>query len=170
MRTIRVIEPIFQGDIQLNTWATAMKGGSYDPRKGHGRVLMGSDGLPAALIWVMVDDYLIPAPTERKCREAFTVFMNRMVRLGFVCQCVKTSPPAQQQKFCGMIFDTSKVPTLLIPAAKVSRACVTIARVQELNDRKDLTRLSVAVLGGAPLIPSQCDASTTRSNVPAVYV
>jgi hypothetical protein len=57
---------------------------------------MGSDGLPAALIWVMVDDYLIHAPTKRKCREAFTVFMNHMVRLGFICQCVKTGPPAQK--------------------------------------------------------------------------
>jgi hypothetical protein len=160
MRTIRDIEPIFKSNVQLNTWSTAMKDGSYDPRKGHGQVLMGSDGLPAALIWVMVDDYLIHAPTERKCREAFTVFINHMVWLGFICQCVKTSPPAQQQKLCGMIFDTSKVPTLLIPAAKVSRACATIARIRELNDRKDLTRLSAAVLGG--LLQSLVDATPSQ--------
>jgi hypothetical protein len=160
MRTIRDLESVFQSKIQTNTWETAMQDGYYNPQKGHGQVLMGSDGLPAALIWVMVDDYLIHAPTERKCREAFTVFMNHMVRLEFICRCVKTSPPAQQQKLCGMIFDTSTVPTLLIPAAKIARACATIARVRELNDRKQLTRLSVSVLGG--LLQSFVDATPSR--------
>jgi hypothetical protein len=160
MRTIRDREPVFQGKIHINTWATAMADGSYDPRKGHGRVLIGEDGLPAALIWVMVDDYFIHAPTKRKCQEAFSVFMNNMVRLGFICQCVKTSPPAQRQKFCGMIFDTTKIPTLLIPSAKISRARATITRIRDLNSRGNLTRLSASVLGG--LLQSLVDATPSR--------
>jgi hypothetical protein len=160
MRTIRDTEPVFQGKLQINTWATSMKDGSYDPRKGHGRVLIGEDGLPAALIWVMVDDYFIHAPTRRKCLKAFTAFMDNMVRLGFICQCVKTSPPAQRQKFCGMIFDTSKIPTLLIPSAKISRARATIARIHDLNTRGDLTRLSASILGG--LLQSLVDATPSR--------
>jgi hypothetical protein len=83
-----------------------------------------------------------------------------MVRLGFICQCVKTSPPAQRQKFCGMIFDTTKIPTLLIPEAKVFRARATIARILELNQRGELTRLSASVLGG--LLQSLVDATPSR--------
>jgi hypothetical protein len=125
-----------------------MKNGAYDPRKGHGQVLVGEDGLPVALMWVMVDDYFIHAPTRKKCRQFLTAFMNNMVRLGFICQCVKTSPPAQRQKFYGMIFDTAKIPTLLIPESKISRARATIKRIQELDLQDDLTRLSSSVLGG----------------------
>jgi hypothetical protein len=51
-------------------------------------------------------------------------------------------------------------PTLLIPAAKVSPACATIARVRELDSRGDLTRLSASVLGG--LLQSLVDATPSR--------
>jgi hypothetical protein len=44
--------------------------------------------------------------------------------------------------------------------AKVSRACATIVRVQELNNRRQLTRLSVAVLGG--LLQSLVDATPSQ--------
>jgi hypothetical protein len=67
IRTIQERESLFQGNVRLNTWATKMTDGTYDLRLGHGRVIMGNDGLPAALIWVMVDDFLIQAPTQRKC-------------------------------------------------------------------------------------------------------
>jgi hypothetical protein len=160
MRTIRDTESVFQGDVEISTWATAMKDGSYDPRKGHGRVVMGREGLPAALIWVMVDDYLVHAPTKRKCQLAFSSFMDHMVRLGFICQCVKTSPPAQLQKFCGMLFDTTRAPTMIIPPAKVSRSIAMIARVRDLNARNLLTRLSASVLGG--LLQSLVDATPSR--------
>jgi hypothetical protein len=79
LRTIRDAESVFQGKLQLNTWATSMKDGCYDPRKGHGWVLIGDDGIPTTLMWVMVDDYFIHAPIKRKCQEAFTTFMNHMV-------------------------------------------------------------------------------------------
>ena len=45
----------------------------------------------------MVDDYFIPSPTERKCHGALREFMNYMLHLGFICQKIKTSPPAQVQ-------------------------------------------------------------------------
>jgi hypothetical protein len=35
-----------------------------------------------------------------------------MLRMGFICQPIKTSPPKQVQKFCGMLFDTTGVPTI----------------------------------------------------------
>jgi hypothetical protein len=71
LRTIRDAEPVFQGKLQLNTWATSMKDGSYDPRKGHGHVLIGDDGLPTALMWVMVDDYFIPCTHQAEMSGSF---------------------------------------------------------------------------------------------------
>jgi hypothetical protein len=160
IRSIRERESLFQGSVLLNTWASKMADGTYDVRVGHGRVIMGDDGLPAALIWVMVDDFLIHAPTQRKCYQAFSLFMDHMVRMGFICQCVKTSPPAQEQKFCGMIFDTRSTPTMRIPMSKVSRTLATLARVGELNDKQELTRLAGAVVGG--LCQSLVDATPAR--------
>jgi hypothetical protein len=75
-------------------------------------------------------------------------------------QCVKTSPPAQRHKFCGMILDTSKIPTLLIPSAKIPRARATIARIHDLDARGDLTRLSASILSG--LLQSLVDATSSR--------
>jgi hypothetical protein len=73
---------------------------------GHSRNLIGQDGKPAALIWAMIDNYLIHAPTKKKCGEAFSEFKDYMVRLGFICQKVKTSPPKEVQKSCLMLLDT----------------------------------------------------------------
>jgi hypothetical protein len=160
IRTIQERESLFQGYVWLNTWATKMTDGTYDVRLGHGRVIMGDDGLPAALIWVMVDDFLIHAPTQRKCNQAFSLFMDNMVRMGFICQRVKTSPPSQEQKFCGLIFDTRATPTMRIPMAKISRTLATLARIRELNDRQLLTRLAASVLGG--LCQSLVDATPAR--------
>jgi hypothetical protein len=106
LRQLRVESPRFDGSVRENTWRTKLKGEKYDPRLGHGRILMSPDGLPTSRIWVMVDDYFIHIPTKQKCWEAFGEFMDYMLRLGFICQKVKTSPPAQVQKSCGLLFDT----------------------------------------------------------------
>lgn len=141
-------EPVFQGTAVLNSWHGWLESGHYHPKWGHGRVAIGEDGLPVALIFVMVDDFMIHGPTLQKTRDAFTVFMNHMLRLGFICQVRKTSPPARCQKFCGMLFDTSSQPRLLIPPDKVQRGLASIKLLRVLNERKDLTRLGAAVVGG----------------------
>jgi hypothetical protein len=84
---------------------------------------MGSDSLPAVLIFCIVDDYFIHGPSKGKCRKEFSAFMDYMLRLGFICQKVKTSPPDQIQTNCGMEWDTYRVPMLRIPEAKVQRDC-----------------------------------------------
>jgi hypothetical protein len=160
LRMIREREPVFQGHIDTNTWRDAMAGNDYDVRKGHGRILMGADGLPVALLWVMVDDYLVHAPTKRKCCEAFSVFMDQMLRMGFICQPVKTSPPQQVQKFCGMLFDTTGVPTIRIPEEKLSRARATIDYVLALNEQGDLSRLTASVMAG--LLQSLVEGTPSR--------
>jgi hypothetical protein len=152
---------LFGGDPQLNTWGEALKTGVYDGRNGHGRILMGRDGFPAVLIFCIVDDYFIHGPTKSKCWRAFSsAFMDFMLRLGFICQKVKTSPPKQVQTFCGMDWDTHRVPTLRIPDAKVQRASATIDYMLMLDDQKILSRLSAAVGGG--LLQSLVDATPSR--------
>jgi hypothetical protein len=161
MRTIRATEPVFQGDIEINTWATAMKDGSYEPRKGHGRVLMGADGLPAALIWVMVDDYLIHAPTSQAEVSARIFGLYGSYGPPRIHMSMSQDPPSQLQKFCGMLFNTTCVPKkMIIPPEKVSRAVATIARVRDLNSRTILTRLAASVLGG--LLQSLVDATPSQ--------
>jgi hypothetical protein len=85
--------------------------------------------------------------------------MDYMLRLGFICQKVKTSPPAQVQKFCGLLFDTQGTPNLRIPKAKVSRSLATLDFVIKMNARRTLSRLTVAVMGGLlQSLPSKCSS------------
>jgi hypothetical protein len=65
----------------------------YNICKGHSRILIGADGLPAALLWVMANNCLVHAPTKRKCCIAFLVFMDQKLRMGSICQLVKNSLP-----------------------------------------------------------------------------
>jgi hypothetical protein len=148
LRQLKMESPLFKGKPLENTWRKSLSGGSYDPRLGHGRVYIGDDGLPAALIWGMVDDFMIHGPTKRKTCDAFAEFMDYSVRLGIICQRIKTKPPAQQQIFCGMEYDSRQTPTLRIPEEKVSRGLATIEYLITQNSRGRLSRLAVAVGNG----------------------
>jgi hypothetical protein len=69
LRALKVECALFDGEPQLNTWGEALRTGNYDGRNRHGGVLMGSDGLPAVLIFCIVDDYFIHGPTKGKCQK-----------------------------------------------------------------------------------------------------
>ena len=118
--------PLFQGTAQENTWRCALDGETYNPSLGHGIVVIQVNGRPVAFIKECIDDFLIHASTRVDCGAALTAFMDLTVRLGFICQKVKTSPPAQVQKYCGMLYDTTTVPTLRVPPNKVSRCLSSI--------------------------------------------
>jgi hypothetical protein len=148
VRQLKQESKAFMGRPIENTWRKSLSGGEYDSRLGHGRVYLGEDGLPAALIWGMVDDFMIHGPTKRKTCQAFSDFMDYSVRLGIICQRIKTKPPAQKQIFCGMEYDTQNVPTLRIPEEKVSRGLATIEYLISQNTRGRLSRLAVAVGNG----------------------
>ena len=111
-RETRVFQAVRIGE---NTWRTALRDGEYDITLGHGYVGVQASGRPVALIFGFVDDFFIHAQTAADCCEALTAFMDLMVCLGIICQPVKTSPPAQVQKYCGFLFDTRGTPTLQIP-------------------------------------------------------
>jgi hypothetical protein len=148
LRLLRSESKHFQGTATENSWRQSFGGTIYHPTLGHGRVLIGADGLPAALLFAHVDDYFIHGPTLRKTCLAFNDFMDLSVRLGIICQESKTRPPSQRQKFCGFLYDTTGVPTLLIPPEKVSRAVASIAYLRAGANTGKLARLTLAVVIG----------------------
>jgi hypothetical protein len=160
LRLLAEREPAFQGVIRENGWRSRLMTGQHDPRLGSGLVRIGDDGLPAALIWVFVDDFKIHAPTKRKLIRALNAFMDLSLRLGFICQKVKTKPPAQSQKYCGFVFDTTGVPTLQLPEDKRSRGLAIIGFLKAGGPSFALSRLSLAVVTG--LLQSMVDATPQR--------
>jgi hypothetical protein len=96
--------------------------GSYNLRLGEGRILMGIDGLPVLFIWINVDDFFVHGPSKDKLMVGVMFIMDTAVRLGLICQPIKNSPPAQIQKFCGFLYNTSSVPYLRVPVGKLSQA------------------------------------------------
>jgi hypothetical protein len=160
LRLLAKREPVFQGCIQENGWRARLAGDLHDPRLGSGLVRVGSDGLPAALVWAFVDDFKIHAPTKRKLIRALNAFMNLSLRLGLICQKVKTKPPAQIQKYCGFLFDTTGIPTLRLPEAKWSRGLATIGFLKAGGPSLELSRLSLAVVTG--LLQSMVEATPQR--------
>ena len=101
-------------------------GEAYWPEQGSGLIHIGEDGLPAALIWAFVDDFKIHAPTRAKLITALNAFMDLALRVGLICQKVKTKPPSQVQKYCGFIYNTMGTPTLHIPEATWSHGLAMI--------------------------------------------
>jgi hypothetical protein len=166
IRQLRDGNPLFEGTVTENTWRRNLDGQGYVKGIGHGRVEIGDDGLPVAKLWSMVDDFLVHGSTQEQTGRAFGAFLDHSVRLGFICQPIKTSPPAQRQKFCGMIYDTSSVPRLTIPESKVSHGLATIEFLERTNTQRRLSRLSVAVGGG--FLQSLVDA--TPSHIGQTYL
>ena len=165
MRLLRSETPAFQGVPVENSWRLKLQGKEHRLDWGQGRVLVGQDGLPACHIWAHVDDYLIHGPTLSKTTEAFHAFMDLSVRLGFIVQPCKTSPPAQVQKYCGFEYDTTQRPVLRIPRAKQDRAIASIDYVKRFrnlpkNSRNQLARLTLAVVLGR--LQSLVDATPQR--------
>jgi hypothetical protein len=107
VRKLRDGHKLFHGEVLENTWRKNLCGHDYRAGVGHGRVEILENGEPVALIFSMVNDFFVHGATRQQASESFSAFMDHSVKLGFICQPVKTSPPAQRQKFCGMIYDTT---------------------------------------------------------------
>ena len=149
LEVLRKENPVYRPETYVeNTWRKDLKTGGYDVRIGHGYVGMQRNGRPVAIVFGYVDDFLIHAATKRDCCEATSAFMDLMVRLGLICQPVKTSPPAQVQKYCGFLYDTTNRPTLRIPPNKVSRCRASIKFLQSRPRNGKLSRLSLAIITG----------------------
>lgn len=76
LRSLIEREPVFQGEIQEQSWRTQLAGAAHDPRTGSGLTRIRADGLPAALVWAFVDDFMVHAPTRAKLVTALNAFMG----------------------------------------------------------------------------------------------
>jgi hypothetical protein len=111
-----------QGEVLINDWKVAREGDIFDPKLGIGQVLIGSDELPACLIWTHVDEIFLHGTTRAKCTSALKKILDLMMLVGLICHTHKLKPPAQIQKFCGFLYDSVGTPKLRFPDNKVIRA------------------------------------------------
>ncbi len=151
VRSLREKQPlIFGGKGRENCWRTGFDNGStYDPKSGMGMVWEGCDGLPAALIWQYVDDYLLHAPTYEKLCEALTAFLDHTVDLGFLCHPGKLDPPCQDVKYIGYRVNTEGIPALKVPTAKQDKAAAMVEKMLDFHEAgKEVSALSLAVVAG----------------------
>jgi hypothetical protein len=151
--------PVFQGKPTNNTWWNQfLTGQACHPLWGLGMVLCGADGQPAALCWGHCDDFIIHAPTQTKCMQALHEFLDWTVRVGLLAHPKKLTPPAQQVKYTGLIFDTRAEPCLRIPEGKREKALAMLDFVE--HHRTRISRLCLAVLIG--VLESLVDATPPR--------
>ena len=121
-----------------------LSGAGFDPKLGEGRVLVADDGSPALLIWIHVDDVFLHGPTGDKVVAGLNYVMDTALRLGLICQPVKTKPPGQVQKFCGMLYDTRGTPCMRIPRSRSSGLSLSSTIFEDVVDQK----LGAADTGG----------------------
>jgi hypothetical protein len=159
LRAIRARCPLYQGQSRANTWWKHYSAEEpYDANVGHGMVYTGDDGLPAALIWVHCDDFLLHGPTYEKTAAALTAFLDLTVDVGLLCHPGKLTPPAQVVKYTGLLFDTVSVPKIRIPEYKCMKALAMIDFA--LRHRSHLSRLGLAVVIG--VLKSLTEATQAR--------
>jgi hypothetical protein len=147
--------PEFQGTARRNDFLCHLAGEPFDPALGTGRVKFTTDGQPCCRVWIHVDDILLHGATTAAVTASLTYTMDLALELGLICQPAKTSPPAQTQKFCGFLYDTTDVPVRKVPANKVSRALALLSFIRrEING--PLARLGLSVLTGVlqSLVPA----------------
>jgi len=131
-----------------------------DPTLGSGIMMIGLDGLPVALVWAWVDDFLIHAPMKAKLIVALDAVMDDALRLGLICQKVKTKPPAQVQKYCVFLYDTHGSLEFWVPPEKQSQALAMIGYLRAGVSSLDISILTLAVVMG--LLQSLVEATPDR--------
>jgi hypothetical protein len=149
----------FQGRPVSNTWWQAFQGRQpFDPKRCHGRFLMGDDGLPAVQVWAHCDDFLLHGPTLEKTQRALTQFLDKSVETGMLCHPGKLVPPVHVVKYTGLIFDTTQEPTLRIPVGKRERCLAMVDH--PIHRTRPLSRRALAVAVG--VLESVVDATPAR--------
>jgi hypothetical protein len=161
LRKLVSTSPYFQGVPHLNAWWNAFRAiEPFDPGLSHGMVQISEiDGLPAVLAFAHCDDFMIHGPTYEKTCLAPLDFLDFAVKVGLLAHPGKLTPPCQEVKYTGFLWNTAGVPTLKIPLYKVDKS---IALTDYAIDHRDhLSRLCLAVVKG--VLESEVDATPSRS-------
>jgi hypothetical protein len=160
MRLVRTRRPdLFQGTGSSNTWRDGFLYKGFDPKLGHGFTWKADDGLPAVLMWVHVDDFMIHGPTWGKTAAALTAVMDLALEVGLLFNPKKVIPPAQRVKYCGFIYDTTGIPTVEVPLDKRDRALAMLDYIRARSG-EEMSRLSLSVVYG--VLQSLVDATPSR--------
>jgi hypothetical protein len=107
--------PQFRGLSMQSDVVTLLQGNDFHPTLGMGWMLIDEYGIPACHIYLHIDDILVSGPNYYKTCAALDWILDCTVRVGLICQPVKTKPPSQIQKMCGFIYDCTGLPTISIP-------------------------------------------------------
>jgi hypothetical protein len=128
LQKLDAISPYYPGDLQFNTWWHAFaRVKPFDASLSHGRVKISRiDGLPATISFANCDDFLLHAPTYEKARLVAMDFMDLAVKVGLLAHPLKLTPPAQEVKYTGFLWNTEGVPTLKVPGYKVEKSLALI--------------------------------------------
>jgi hypothetical protein len=161
LRKLEATSPYYQGRPFVNTWWKAFsRTQRFDPTLSHGIVkISDTDGLPAVLAFVHCDDFLVHGPTYEKTRLAAIEFLDLAVKVGLLAHPMKLTPPCQEVKYTGFLWNTTAIPTLLIPPYKVDKSKALIEYA--LDHRTRVSRLCLAVVKG--VLESEVDATPARS-------
>jgi hypothetical protein len=145
LRVVQASSEDLQGHPDQNDFVSYICKRGYNPSLGMGRVLMGDDGEPSLLIWIHINDNFLHGPTYDKVKRGLDHIMNVALRLGLICQPMKTKPPAQRQRFRGFDYDLVALPFIGIPIDKLSCAKALLCFITD-EMKGPLTRLSLLVV------------------------
>ena len=141
----------FEGEAEPTTlWDTYLQFGQRNgPEVAHRftsaiLAIMRSRGYNS-IVGIM-DDFLIVAPTRAACGEAYEALLSLLHQLGFTVNMKpgKTEPPAQQQKFVGVLIDSVAMEARL-DGEKLQQLKSKLAL---FRNRKSATRREVQSLAG----------------------
>jgi hypothetical protein len=130
VRMVREQCPQFQGLLMQNDLVTLLQGPTVDLILGMGWILIDANCIPACHIYLHVDGILFSGPNYYKTCAALDWILDCTVRVGLICQPVKTKPPSQIQKSYGFIYYCTGMPTISIPEDKLTRARAQIQLVK----------------------------------------
>jgi hypothetical protein len=102
---------------------------------------------------------MLHGPTYEKTRLARMAFMDHSIKVGFLAHPAKLTPPRQEVKFTGFLWNTEGIPTLRVPSYKVAKLIALID--YDIDNRTHISRLCLSVVKG--VLESQVDATPERS-------
>jgi hypothetical protein len=86
--------------------------------------------------------------------------MDLAVKVGLLAHPLKLTPPSQEVKYTGFLWNMKAIPTLKVPSYKVDKSITFIDYA--LDHRDHLSRLCLAVVKG--VLESEVDATPSRSS------
>jgi len=149
IRLMQELAPeIFLGECKSNTWRDSFSDSTYNPKLGHGHVLISEeDGLPVVLLFAHIDDFFLEGPTWEKTAEMMQILMDAAMRVGLLFNPTKISLRAPCVKYCGFMYNTTATPKLRIPTDKRERAVAILDYVMARREQ-EFSRLALLVVYG----------------------